>query len=82
VTPDTLLRWYRRLVARKYDGSRVRGVGRPKSAAEIERLIMTMARPNPGWGYTRIRGALYNRAHAILGGRLKSGHRGTSQNRP
>lgn len=65
VTPDTLLRWYRRLVARKYDGSRVRGVGRPKSAAEIERLIMTMARANPGWGYTRIRGALYNLAHEI-----------------
>jgi len=65
VTPDTLLRWYRRLVARKRDGRRVRGVGRPKSAAEIERLIMTMARANPGWGYTRIRGALYNLAHEI-----------------
>ena len=65
VTPDTLLRWDRRLGARKYDGSRVRGVGRPKSAAEIERLIMTMARANPGWGYTRIRGALYNLAHEI-----------------
>jgi hypothetical protein len=65
VTPDTLLRWYRRLVARNYDGSRVRGVGRPKSAAEIEQLIMTMARANPGWGYTRIRGALYNLAHEI-----------------
>lgn len=65
VTPDTLLRWYRRLVAQKYDGSRVRGVGRPKSAAEIERLILMMAQANPGWGYTRIRGALYNLAHEI-----------------
>ena len=65
VTPDTLLRWYRQLVAQKYDGSRVRGVGRPKSAAEIERLIVTMAQANPGWGYTRIRGALYNLAHEI-----------------
>ncbi len=58
VTPDTLLRWYPRLVAQKYDGSRVRGVGRPKSTAEIEQLILTMARTNSGWGYTRIRGAL------------------------
>lgn len=60
VTPDTLLRWYRRLVAQKYDGSFARGVGRPKATDEIERLVVTMARENPGWGYTRIRGALYN----------------------
>ena len=46
VTPDTLLRWYRRLVARKYDGSSVRRPGRPKTAAEIERLVLTMAREN------------------------------------
>ena len=65
VTPDTLLRWYRRLVAQQYDGSRGRGVGRPKSAAEIERLIVTMAQANPGWDYTRIRGVLYNLAHEI-----------------
>lgn len=65
VTPDTLLRWYRRLVAQKYDGSSARGVGRPKSSAEIERLIVMMAQENPGWGYTRIRGALYNLAHEI-----------------
>ncbi len=65
VTPDTLLRWHRRLVAQKYDGTRSRGVGRPKTAAEIERLILMMARANPGWGYTRIRGALYNLGHEI-----------------
>jgi len=65
VTPDTLLRWYRRLIAQKYDGSRARGVGRPKTVAEIERLILMMAQANPGWGYTRIRGALYNLAHEI-----------------
>ncbi len=47
VTPDTLLRWYRRLVAQKYDGSRCRKPGRPKTAAEIERLILMMARANP-----------------------------------
>ncbi len=54
VTPDTLLRWYRELVARKYDGSKMRGPGRPRIAGEIQRLIVRMARENPGWGYTRI----------------------------
>ena len=70
VTPDTLLRWYRKLVAQKYDGSRVRGVGRPRSAAELERLIVTMAQANPGWGYTRIRGALYNLNHEVSRGTI------------
>ena len=65
VTPDTLLRWYRRLIAKKYDGSKARKVGRPKVAAEIEQLIIQMARDNPRWGYTRIRGALYNLGHEI-----------------
>jgi len=65
VTPDTLLRWYRDLVAQKYDGSRRRGVGRPRTAVEIEQLVVRMASENPGWGYTRIRGALYNVGHEI-----------------
>ena len=50
VTPDTLLRWYRRLIARKYDGSETRRPGRPKTAAEIGKLILRMAQENPGWG--------------------------------
>ena len=65
VTPDTLLRWYRRLIARKYDGSETRRPGRPKTAAEIGKLILRMAQENPGWGYTRIRGALRNVGHEI-----------------
>jgi putative transposase len=81
VTPDTLLRWYRRLISRKYDGSKSRTVGRPRTAAEIEELILQMrprearlahrelrslvARQNSTWGYTRIRGALYNLGHEI-----------------
>ena len=48
------------LVARKYDGSKKRGPGRPLIAGEIQGLILEMARDNPGWGYTRIRGALEN----------------------
>lgn len=65
VTPDTLLRWYRRLIARKYDGSKARKVGRPRTEGEIEQLIVRMALENTGWGYTRIRGALRNLKHEI-----------------
>ncbi|MBW2498441.1 MAG: helix-turn-helix domain-containing protein [Deltaproteobacteria bacterium] len=65
VTPDTLLRWHRQLIARKYDGSNRRRSGRPRTAAEIGDLVLRMARENPRWGYTRIRGALYNRGHEI-----------------
>ncbi len=42
-----------------------RAEGRPKTAAEIERLILRMARDNSRWGYTRIRGALRNLGHEI-----------------
>jgi len=45
VTPDTLLRWHRQLVAKKYDGRR-RRVGRPRVMAEIAELIVRMAREN------------------------------------
>ncbi len=65
VTPDTLLRWYRRLIAKKYDGSRARKPGRPSTAAEIEELVIRMACDNPRWGYTRIRGALHNLGHEL-----------------
>jgi len=65
VTPDTLLRWYRNLVARKFDGSQSRGVGRPRTGSAVANLVVRMATENPGWGYTRIRGALYNLGHDI-----------------
>jgi putative transposase len=52
VTPETLLRWYRKLVAKKYDGTLARRVGRPRTAVEIEQLILRMARENSSWGYT------------------------------
>lgn len=60
VTPDTILRWYRQLIAAKYDGSQRRGPGRPRIAGVIAGLIVRMAGDNPKWGYTRIRGALHN----------------------
>lgn len=65
VTPDTLLRWYRELVAENYDGSAKRTPGRPRVRAEIQKLIVKMAVENPRWGYTRIQGALWNLGHTI-----------------
>ena len=64
--PDTILGWYRQLVAAKFDGSRQRRrPGRPRIAAEIERLVVRLARENSGWGYDRIVGALANLGHPV-----------------
>ena len=57
VTPDTILRWHRRLVAEKWTCPRNR-VGRPGVMKEIRRLIVEMAENNPTWGYSRIQGAV------------------------
>ena len=65
VTPDTILRWYRRLIAKKYDGSAYRGRGRPTTPKQIAELVVRMAGENPRWGYTRIRDALANLGHSI-----------------
>ena len=62
--PDTILGWYRKLIAKKFDGSRFRQrVGRPRVAEEIERLVVRMAKENPSWGYDRIVGAMANLGH-------------------
>jgi transposase len=59
--PDTILGWYRKLVANKFDGSRFRrSAGRPRVEDETERLVVQMAKENPTWGYDRIVGALAN----------------------
>jgi hypothetical protein len=64
--PDTILAWYRRLIAQKFDGSRHRGYpGRPRVSSEIEALVVRMARENRTWGYDRIVGALSNLGHRI-----------------
>ena len=64
VTPDTLLRWYKHLIAQKFDGSmQRRPCGRPRVAEEIEQLVLKMAEGNPTWGYRRIQGALANLGH-------------------
>ena len=64
-TPETILRWYRELVARKYDGTERRGPGRPRKRGEIVELVLRMARENERWGYTRIKGALKNLGHEV-----------------
>ena len=65
VTPDTILRWYRRLIAKKYDGSARRRRGRPMTRQDVAELVVRMAVDNSRWGYTRIRGALSNLGHTI-----------------
>jgi putative transposase len=64
--PDTILAWYRRLIARKFDSSKLRtSPGQPRIAPELEALIVRFARENCGWGYDRIAGALANLGHAV-----------------
>ena len=70
-TPDTILRWYGELVAKKYDGSARRGPGRPETAAEIVRLLVAMATRNTSWGYTRLRGHPRTWATRSVGTRSK-----------
>ena len=64
--PDTILAWYRKLVVRKFDGSKARrGPGRPRIKREVEQLIVRMAEENRDWGYDRIAGALANLGYEI-----------------
>jgi putative transposase len=65
VSPDTLLRWHRRLVAQKWNFTPRRGPGRPGIMRHISELIVRMAQDNPSWGYTRIQGALANLSHKV-----------------
>jgi transposase InsO family protein len=66
-TPDTILRWHRLLVARKWDYSdrRQKKPGRPAFSQEICDLVVRFAQENPTWGYDRIQGALANVGHEI-----------------
>jgi len=66
VKPDTLMGWYRRLVARKYDGSKSRRYpGRPRIDSDIEQLVIRMAKENSDWGYDRIVGAMANLGYML-----------------
>jgi hypothetical protein len=49
--PDTILAWYRRVVAQKFDGSKHRQYpGQPTVEPELQALVVRMARENSGWG--------------------------------
>ena len=65
VTPDTILRWHRQLIAAKYDGSLRRSPGRPRVMQRIRELVVQLARENRTWGYPRIEGALANLGHQV-----------------
>jgi putative transposase len=65
VTPETLLAWHRKLIAQKYDGTAHRSPGRPRTADEIEALVVRMAEENRDWGYRRIEGALSHLGHEV-----------------
>jgi len=66
VKPDTLLGWYRRLIARKFDGSKSRRYpGRPRINEEVEQLVARMAKENSDWGYGRIVGAMANLGYTL-----------------
>jgi putative transposase len=70
VTPDTRLRWYRSLIARKWTYSRRPGPSRPRVMKTIVDLVGRMALDNPSWGYTRIQGALANLGHQVARGAI------------
>ena len=64
--PETILAWYRHLIARKFDGSKHRSYpGRPRIAPDVEALVVRMAQENKSWGYDRIAGALANLGHQL-----------------
>jgi transposase InsO family protein len=72
VTSDTILRWYRTLVAKKYDGSHARRPGRPSTKADLAALVVRVAQENPTWGYTRIRGGLKVLGHDVARNTIKA----------
>jgi hypothetical protein len=64
--PETILDWYRRLIAHKFDGSKSRSYpGRHRVDAAVEASIVRMAQENSSWGYDRIVGALANLGYQV-----------------
>ena len=64
-TPDTILRWHRKLVAQKWDYADRRKPGRPRIRQQVVDSILRFAKENPSWGYDRIQGALANVGYHI-----------------
>ena len=58
VTPDTIVRWHRDIVRRRWAARSIRGkTGRPATRRNIRALVLRLARENPDWGYRRIGGS-------------------------
>ena len=65
-TPETVLGWYRKLIAQKYDGSEnCKNPGRPRMSQEIIDLVIRFKQENPHWGYTRIRDYIVHLGYKI-----------------
>jgi transposase InsO family protein len=64
VTPDTIMRWHRQLIAAKWTYSS-RSTRRQGVMAEIRTLVVRLARENPSWGYSRIQGAIGDLGHRV-----------------
>ena len=58
VSPQTILRWHRDLVRRKWTYRDKRQPGRPRVTNEVASLVLRFAKENPRWGYVRIQGEL------------------------
>ena len=63
--PETVLRWHRELVRRKWTYKRKGKPGRPRITAEVEALIVQMAKENDSWGYERIQGELLKLGYTV-----------------
>jgi putative transposase len=87
VTPATILRWHRDLIARKWDYTSRRRPGRPPTGTSVKMLILRLARENPAWGHRRIQGELARlgysdrRVHGV-GDLARRGHRSGAPDRP
>jgi hypothetical protein len=73
--PDTVLRWHRELVRRKWTHRRRNLGGRATIPAEIEILILRLARENPRWGHRRIQGELGQLGHAVSASAVRAAPR-------
>jgi hypothetical protein len=72
-TPDTVMRWYRKLIAEKYDGSQNRTyAGRPQIAQEIVDLVIRFKEENPRWGYKKIRDQVVYLGYTICKSSVKN----------
>jgi putative transposase len=69
VTPGTLLRWHRRLVARRW--TYPQRPGRPPTDPAIVALVLRLARENSCWGYERIRGEVKNLGYRVSGATIR-----------